>query len=90
MTRQALRLRLPRVRTLSHLAAALVAGSLATAAIAPGHDANARSRADRPSAQASSSGESTTTLAGIVRTAAGDPIPGAAVRATRTESNQAW
>ncbi|MDE3171058.1 MAG: TonB-dependent receptor, partial [Acidobacteriota bacterium] len=90
MTRKARRLRLPRVRTLSHLAAALVAGSLATAAIAPGHDANARSRADRPSAQASSSGEPTTTLAGIVRTAAGDPIPGAAVRATRTESNQAW
>jgi hypothetical protein len=32
----------------------------------------------------------TTTLTGTVRTASGEAIPGAAVRATRSESNQAW
>jgi Carboxypeptidase regulatory-like domain len=37
-----------------------------------------------------SNSEETTTLRGVIRTPTGEPIPGAGVRATRTETNQVW
>jgi Carboxypeptidase regulatory-like domain/TonB dependent receptor-like, beta-barrel len=37
-----------------------------------------------------SNSDLTTTLRGVIRTPTGEPIPGAGVRATRTETNQAW
>ncbi|MGA9885203.1 MAG: carboxypeptidase-like regulatory domain-containing protein [Candidatus Acidiferrales bacterium] len=50
----------------------------------------AQRSAQSASASSSAAGQPTTTLNGFVRTSNGEAVPGAAVRATCTETNQAW